>query len=236
MKYDHPQLRDKLAAEYVLGTMIGRVRGRFQRLLKYDAALRRDVAAWEMRLAPLAALASEVTPPARVWRAITARIAGVRRKTGFWTDVGVWRGFAAVSTVLVLMLAAVLVSREPPAEEPIARVAVLANDKSQPAVVISLPAKTPAAQPHLKIKMLTQLELPVSKSFELWMLPGDAQPPVSLGVIKADLTQTIQVTDAASRLLPEISGMAISVEPEGGSKTGLPTGPVILSGPWVRLL
>ncbi len=84
--------------------------------------------------------------------------------------------------------------------------------------------------------MLVQLELPAGKSFELWMLPGGAAAPVSLGVIKADLMQTIPVTDAASRLLPKISGMAISVEPEGGSKTGLPTGPVILSGPWVKIL
>lgn len=84
--------------------------------------------------------------------------------------------------------------------------------------------------------MLSQPELPPGKSFELWMLPGGTAAPVSLGVIKASLTQTIQITDTASRLLPNISGMAISVEPEGGSKTGLPTGPVILSGPWVKIL
>jgi len=236
MRYDQPQLRDKLAAEYVLGTMTGRVRARCQRLLRYNAALRRDVAAWEMRLAPLTDLTSAVNPPARVWRAITARIGNARKKTGYWSDVGVWRGLAAVSSAFVLVLATVLFSREPPAEEPVSTIAVLANDKSQPAMVVSLPTKTSAAQQHLKIKMLAQLELPAGKSFELWMLPGGAATPVSLGVIKADLTQTIQVTDAASRLLPKISGLAISVEPAGGSKTGLPTGPVILSGPWIKIL
>ena len=236
MRYDSPQLREKLAAEYVLGTMTGRVRARFQRLLKYDVALRRDVAAWEMRLAPLAELASAVTPPARVWRAITARIGSTREKTGYGSSVGVWRGFAAVSAALVLVLATVLVSRQPPADEPVSTLAVLANDKSQPAMVISSPPQTALAQRHLKVKMLAQPELPPGKSFELWMLPGGTAAPVSLGVIKANLTQTIQITDAASRLLPKISGMAISVEPEGGSKTGLPTGPVILSGPWVKIL
>lgn len=236
MRYDNPQLRDKLAAEYVLGTMTGRVRARFQRLLKYDVTLRGDVAAWEMRLAPLADLASAVTPPARVWRAITARIGSTREKTRYGSNVGVWRGFAALSTALVLVLATVMVLRQPPAEEPVSTVAVLADDKSQPAMVISWPPQTSPAQRHLKVKMLAQLELPAGKSFELWMLPGGKAAPVSLGLIKANLTQTIQVTDAASRLLPKISGMAISVEPEGGSKTGLPTGPVILSGPWVKIL
>jgi len=79
MRYDQPRLRDKLAAEYVLGTMTGRVRARFQRLFRYDATLRRDVTAWETRLAPLADLTSAVNPPARVWRAITARIGSARR-------------------------------------------------------------------------------------------------------------------------------------------------------------
>ena len=66
--YKNPQLRDKLAAEYVLGTLRGRARARFESLLRYDPALRRTVADWEARVTPLAAAASEITPPPRVWR------------------------------------------------------------------------------------------------------------------------------------------------------------------------
>ena len=42
--YKNPQLRDKLAAEYVVGTLRGRARARFQALLRYDPDLRRIVA------------------------------------------------------------------------------------------------------------------------------------------------------------------------------------------------
>ena len=61
--YRNPELRDRLAAEYVLGTLRGRARARFQSLLRYDPGLRRFVAEWEARIAPLAAAAGEIPPP-----------------------------------------------------------------------------------------------------------------------------------------------------------------------------
>lgn len=237
MKYDDPQLRDELAAQYVLGTLTSRARLRFQRLLKYDVGLRRTAREWEARLAPLAEPVPAVTPPARVWRKIEARIAGNRGGRGFWGSVAVWRGLAAVSTAFVIVLATLLVARLP-AEAPLSTVAVLADNKSRPAMVVSWPAQVSPAQRYLKIKMLAPPELPPGKSFELWMLPdaGGKEAPVSLGVIKASTSQTVPVTDTASKMLPKIWGMALSVEPEGGSKTGLPTGPVILSGPSLKVL
>ncbi len=236
MKYDSPQLRDTLAAEYVLGTLTGRVRARFQRLLKYDVELRRIVAGWESRLAPLAALAPAVTPPARVWQAIAARVSGARRTAGFWASPGLWRSLAAVSTACVIALAALLILRQTPVEEPVSTVAVLADARSQPLMVISWPPQTTEARRHLKVKMLAQPELPAGKSFELWMLPGGSAAPVSLGVITASLTQSVPVTAAASRMLAAISAMAVSIEPAGGSPTGAPTGPVIMSGPCVKVI
>ena len=80
--YKNPQLRDKLAAEYVLGTLRGRARDALPALLRYDPDLRRIVAEWEARLTPLAAAAGEIAPPARVWQAIVEahRRRGARRR------------------------------------------------------------------------------------------------------------------------------------------------------------
>ena len=231
MKYDDPQLRDMLAAEYVLGTLARRPRRRFQRLLQYDVGLRRTVSKWEAWLAPLADIVPAVEPPARVWRAIEARIARRRPPRSWWSSPALWRGAAAMSTALVIALATLLVAR-PPAEDPAAGVAVLTDGKSPPAMVVSWPLQSR----YVRVKMLAQPPLPPGRSFELWMLPGGNQAPVSLGVIAASPTQTVPLTEKASAMLPGISGLAVSVEPEGGSTTGAPTGPVILSGPIVRLL
>ena len=231
MRYDDPRLRDMLAAEYVLGTLAARPRRRFQRLLRYDVDLRRTVAQWEARLTPLAGSVPAVEPPARVWRAIEARIARRRPARSWWSSTALWRGAAAVSTALVIALATLLVARMP-AEDPAAGVAVLTDGKSPPAMVVSWPLQSR----YVRVRMLAQPPLPSGRSFELWMLPGGDQAPVSLGVIAASPTQTVALSERASAMLPGISGLAVSVEPEGGSKTGAPTGPVILSGPIVKLL
>ena len=52
MKYDRPELREQLAAAYVLGTLTTRARKRFDRLLSEDRALQKLVADWVERLMP----------------------------------------------------------------------------------------------------------------------------------------------------------------------------------------
>jgi anti-sigma-K factor RskA len=74
MKYENPKLRQMLAAEYVLGTLSGRARTRFKRLLAADAALRSEVSYWEQRLGTLGLKIRPLAPPPRVWTAIDLAI------------------------------------------------------------------------------------------------------------------------------------------------------------------
>jgi len=85
MDYGKSDLADALAAEYVLGTMHGGARRRFEALLPAHVALRRATAAWQERLLPLTAAIDPVEPPGEVWRKISDRLD--RRKsvvTGAW--------------------------------------------------------------------------------------------------------------------------------------------------------
>jgi anti-sigma-K factor RskA len=75
MNYRQPKLRDRLAAEYVLGTLHGSARVRFERLLGDDFELGGRVAFWERHLLPMALVLSTVAPSRRVWEHIAARLA-----------------------------------------------------------------------------------------------------------------------------------------------------------------
>ena len=64
---------------------------------------------------------------------------------------------------------------------------------------------------------------------ELWVIPADGRPR-SLGVVDAG-APSLQVIAADRRgLIAPGATLAISIEPVGGSPTGLPTGPVVSSG------
>src|SRR5688572_17970517 len=124
MKLRNQQLRDRIAAEYVLGTLSGLARRRFQQMLRYDKWLRRTVADWEARLLPLAEAAPEVEPPAHLWHAIRKRISGRRAPEPAAPRVGFWRmlalGTSALAAVLLLYLGIA-----PRPEAPISAVALL---------------------------------------------------------------------------------------------------------------
>jgi anti-sigma-K factor RskA len=77
MNYRRPDLRDRLAAEYALGTLHGRARARLLQLLRDDPRLQSRVAFWEQQLAPMALALRAGAPSAKVWRAIMARVAPV---------------------------------------------------------------------------------------------------------------------------------------------------------------
>ena len=125
MNLGRPDRADALAGEYVLGTLRGRARERFERALRTDRALDAAVRRWEDRLLPLAEALPAVRPPDRVWRAVHARIRGGRGAgTSFGSSLGWWRGVALASLAAVVVLAALLL-RPLPERPPGALVAVL---------------------------------------------------------------------------------------------------------------
>ena len=75
MNLDRPELAERLAAEYVAGTLRGPARRRLEALLPGHPVLRQAVQDWQDRLLPLTAALDEVAPPERVWRRIEARLA-----------------------------------------------------------------------------------------------------------------------------------------------------------------
>ena len=230
MNVREPDRADALAAEYVLGTLRGRARERFERLARTDRALTDAVRTWEERLLPLAEQLPPIAPPARVWAAILARIRGApAARASIWSSLGLWRALAFASLATVVALAVVLLKPLPEAPEG-ALVVVLAGTDAKPALV----ASADRLGRTLSVKPVARVDLAADRALELWMLP-DGGNPRSLGLISATGVVRVALSGPADQALRNIPALAVSLEPRGGSPTGQPTGPVLYSGPVQRI-
>jgi anti-sigma-K factor RskA len=225
-----PARADALAAEYVLGTLRGRARERFERLARADWTLGEAVRNWEERLLPLAEQLPPIAPPTRVWAAILARTRGAPiARASILSSLGLWRALAFASLATVVALAAVLLRPVPEVPEG-ALVVVLAGTDAKPALV----ASADRLGRTLSVKPVARVDVAADRALELWMLP-DGGNPRSLGLISATGVVRVALPGPADQALRNIPALAVSLEPRGGSPTGLPTGPVLYSGPVQRM-
>jgi anti-sigma-K factor RskA len=232
----NPERADAIAGEYVLGTLRGRARARFERIARTERPVADAVRAWEERLLPLAETLPPVPPPERVWNAIRERIQGTAARPEApaprLASVGWWRGIALSSLALALALAVVLLKPAPQQPEGVL-VVVLAGQDAKPALF----ASTQRNSRYLTIAAIAPVALPGDRALELWMLPEQGNPR-SLGLVSAVApagVARIALPATAEQVLRNIPALAVSLEPRGGSPTGLPTGPVLYSGPVQRL-
>lgn len=234
MDYSRPELADRLAAEYVMGTLRGPARRRLQALLPAHPALRSAVNAWQRRLLPMAASVPPVAPTARIWQGIETRLfADASRRAvppaplPWWRGLALWRSVSGAALAAVVGLAVVLV-QTPEAAPPI--VIVLANNSAAGEVEAGLRnasfvASLGADGRTLVLKPIGTLSLQATRALELWAVPAQGAPR-SLGLVNVRDGATI----LRAGLLANTAAFAVSLEPAGGSPTGAPTGPILSVG------
>ena len=243
-----PELQERLAAEYVLGTLRGPARARFLRMMDEEASLRLAVQAWQSRLAPMTAAIEPVQPPRRIWEAIARRTAvpsarGMR--ASLWDSIAFWRGLGlATSGAAAALLAASglfapdaprpapapQIVRLPASEMPAAYFAVLTDPKSlKPVLAVSATRNSD----QLVVKRLDAGIVVPGKSLELWALPAGGKPR-SLGLVAMQEKGILRMKAAADQSIGDAAVLAVSLEPSGGSPTALPTGPVLYTGPCIK--
>lgn len=223
MNYESRELRDKLAAEYVLGTMPALVRGRFERLLSMDPALRRAVEDWSARFDPLDTDVGAVEPPAYVWRAVERRLdlpttPASEARPGWLGSLAFWRGATLAAAALAALAIAYIAVR--PSPVPPIVIAILSDEKGDPGW-----AALEQGDDDLAVAPLRSVAIDAAHAFELWaIVEGKPRP---LGLLAPEPGHPLLVQPGR---VPPGSVLAISVEPTGGSPTGLPTGPVPYKG------
>ena len=224
--------KEALAAEYVLGTLSAEELVQAERELAADPDFAALVAEWEKRLAPLALALEPVAAPA----AIKAKVLAAIAPSGFDASnvvqlqrrVNRWRLATGFASALAAGLVGFMLLQPVPA--PKGRfVAVLQTEGPGPAFLASvdlasgtISVRTVGAEPLL------------GKSYELWALGAGRDKPQSLGVIAADFRIPADKLGNVGKQALTDTLFAVSLEPEGGSPTGQPTGPVLFTGKLVE--
>ena len=227
MDYGRPELADRLAAEYVAGTLRGPARRRFESLLPAHPLLREATLAWQQRLMPLTAPIAPQQPSGEVWRRISERIGGgseAKADGGAWTRLSFWRGLTAFASVAAIGLAVLLAN---PSAVPPPIVVVLAPAGAVPGAAppASLVASISGDGSTLVTRPIVPVSIQPGRALELWAVPT-AGAPRSLGLLPGG-SGTVALR---AKVLAGADTLAVTLEPAGGSPTGQPTGPIVYAG------
>ena len=220
MNYGNQNLRELLAGEYVLGLLRGAARRRFERLMLEDARLRAEVTAWEEKFAAWNRGLKPVTPRSAVWHKLQARIQTQAKPAAPPYKI-LWGSTAAAAVIMLII--GIFIGRSVLAPVPApAYLAVMSTAQSQPRWLITVYPRTR----RVDMKALADNTPPPGKSYELWMLPGSGKP-IAMGLMNGTGSASETVSAEVIAAITGAKGLAISVEPAGGSPTGQPTGPVV---------
>lgn len=225
-----PEDEELLAAELAFGLIDGAERQAAEARVTRDAPFAAAHARWQAYAAALFTDPGEAPRPS-IWSAIEARLPAndATPTIPSLRSLRWWRAGTLVATAAGLVLAVVAVQkpqtvfvRVPVAQAPTApMVAVLTGEKGSATVTFD-PASgrmTSAA-----------VGLDIGKhSAELWVIPADGKPR-SMGVMDVSAPGWAKVPAAAIPALGAGVTLAVTIEPVGGSPSGMPTGPVVLKG------
>ncbi|APA70165.1 anti-sigma factor [Janthinobacterium sp. 1_2014MBL_MicDiv] len=237
-RHDEDELQ-RLAGEYVLGTLELAKRSAVEQRLPRDAALRDAIAAWEQRLLPLTSLAPPVQPSEQLWPRIGASLftpQAVRQAGGWqawWNSLAFWRILAGGGLLATAALAVmVTLQLQAPAGPGYLVVLVAPQDKS-PGWIVQAGSRGGKSR-ELSLIPLGPTAVPQQKALQFWTKGKDWGAPVSLGLVQPG--QSLKLTlDKLPPLQPD-QLFEITLEPEAGSPTGRPTGPILYIGRAVKVM
>jgi len=256
----HPELLDRLASSYALGTLRGGARRRFEALAREQAPVRAAALIWQSRLASLNELQPQAEPSSAVWTRIDNLVQGEKQSAaqqavraqaalasteptglgGWLRSLTVWRTATAAGAFATIAAVSVGIGMREELGGEIARLQTQLQSAPQIEYVAVLADDKAAASMLVtfdpKAKKLTLQRVggyqeAGDRSLQLWALPPSGGPK-SLGVLGSDKLLRLTAGESDVR---EVPTLAISLEPKGGvpSETG-PTGPVLFKGALIQ--
>ena len=253
---------DLTAAEYALGVLDSAERAEAEARANRDADFATDVLAWTVRLSPLIEEVAPVEPSPAVWPRIETAVDRPKIRTGPVAalaelpptpanDAGprgglIWRVWAVGASIAAAAAIAFIVVRpQLPGGSSAPGPALFANVGGSSRTLVANLALTESkaaaftvaydpAQSTIYAGPDSGFSIPVGRSAELWLIPADGKPR-PMGLVDPSKPATMPMPPEFKALAKSDVTLALSIEPEGGSKTGLPTGPVVAAGKFITV-
>lgn len=233
MNLSDPEERDLACAEYVIGLMDAEDRKVFEQRLLIDKDLGHMVAWWRGQLSGLNESVAPIDPSASLWARIESaldaqsllppalQVRATAPRPSLWNSLALWRTVSAVAVAASIAMFALVTVPDP---EVRVYVAVLKSPEQATGWLIQ-------AREQGTVRLIPlnpQDQVPEGKTLQLWTQPVGAPAPVPIALI--ELGASIELTADQLPGLGAEQLFAISLEPAGGSPTGLPTGPILFAG------
>lgn len=218
MNYRNQELLDRLAAEYVLGTLPERARRRFERVIQDEPTARTAVAGWEQRLNKMVTLGVPVEPPAAAWQQIEQRLFPEAAKPRWYERLELWRGMAIASSLFAVIFAT-LVVLNPITQDTPDYVGIIASISAQEP---TWAASTDTRMERLVVKNNRVMTLPENRGCILWLETPEGER-YAVGQLSDDGTERVFRLDRELRDKLLDSQLVVTVE---DISQGIPRTPV----------
>ena len=236
--------RDPLAGEVALGLLEGEDRTAALRRMLAEPDFAADVEWWRLQFAALFDLWPERDAPPHLASRIETSLDMLTLQSdsgaGVVTELPVrtrspWPWLAAASSAVAACLL-VFIAVEPRSSTPVSQPVPAARPSSVLVAMLG-DAKSPVAAVYDPatgaLRVAAGPGVPEARVAQLWVIGGDGVPH-PLGLLAARPTVLAPLGADRGRIAPGAT-LAISIEPLGGSPTGLPTGPVVATGVVARV-
>ena len=225
MKLSQHHLLPAICTEYLLGTLRGSAKRRFEKTLQTDVVVRSTLQALSQQYEPSVLNIKPIEPSASVWSSIQRTLGTelptstpVEHNTTWWQLLlrNAWGVAGGVVLVLILSVGAFRMS--PQFLQP--NISVTAGIDQQQAYVVLSSDRGPTL-----FKGQLNVLANAGQSYELWLVPANGSAPQSLGLLSKLNISPSKTIDIISQVRGGAK-LAVSIEPLKGSPTGGPTGPV----------
>ena len=150
----------------------------------------------------------------------------IKAASQWWQQSAFWRGLSALAVAASILMATALLRQD--SRPPAGGTRYLALLQSPDQRLTGWIVEVQSGGTVRLVPMAPGAPIPADRVLQFWTKPKDAASPTSLGVVRAGQTFELPVSQLPA--VGEQQLFEITLEPEGGSPIGRPTGPILFVG------